>query len=90
MSGQVTVETLLAELSALTNLSPGDWRDFLDCTPSQQLLIAQGYRDMVWTKSPSTFAKVLEVLGVIGTIAGVVSGVSGAVTGVIALKAALT
>jgi hypothetical protein len=87
--GPLDINDLTAQLALLTTMTDGEWRDFFACTPEQQMLIAQGYRDMDWAKSPPTLARVLEILAVIGTIAGVVSGVAGAATALAALKAVL-
>lgn len=78
-------EDYFGELATLTKMSPGEWADFVACTPEQQALIAQGYRDADWTQSPDTFAKVLAILEIVGTIAGVVGGVAGAAGAVKAL-----
>ncbi len=75
----VTLDDLFAQLATLTSMNPDEWRDFVACTPAQQALIVQGYRDQDWVKSPDVLAKVLAVLGVIGTIAGTAAGVASAI-----------
>ena len=70
----------------LTSLSPDEIQDFLECSPEQQVAIAESYRNADWVKSPDTFGRVLAVLEIIGTIAGVVAGVAGAATAINALK----
>ena len=75
------------ELVSLTGMTTQEIDDFLTCSPEQQVVIAQSYRDLDWVQNPDTFGKVLAVLEIIGTIAGVVAGVAGAVTAVSALRA---
>ena len=82
----ISPEEYLAKLATVTGLSAQQWSDFLSCTPEQQALIAQGYKDQNWVKDPDTFGQVMAILGVIGTIAGVVTGVAGAVSAIQALK----
>ena len=82
----MTLDDACVALSTKTHLSPGDWADFLQCSPAQQALIAKTYRDQSWTQSADTLGEVLAILAVIGTVAGVVSGVAGAAGAIAALK----
>jgi hypothetical protein len=62
----------LEELVKLTGIGQPELRDFLKCTKEQQEQIVQNYKDMDWTKSPNTFAKVLEVIDDIASVAAAV------------------
>lgn len=86
VAAPLTADQYLAQLSTLTGMSVQDWTDFLSCTPDEQMLIVQGYKDQNWVKARSTFADVLTILGILGTIAGIISGVAGAASAVAALK----
>lgn len=77
-----SIDDLFAELATLTQMNADEWRDFVQCTEAQQLLIVQGYQDQSWVKSPDVLAKVLEAIVVIGTIAGAATGVAGAVAAI--------
>jgi hypothetical protein len=70
------------ELEGLTGYAASDWADFLSCTPEQQRVIVQSFRDADWAKNADTLGKVLAVLTIAATIAGAISGVAGAVSAV--------
>lgn len=76
----MTLDELTATLATKTSLSPGEWADFLSCTPDQQAAIAAAYRDQSWVKAPDTFAEVLAILMVAAQVAGAVAGIGSAAT----------
>lgn len=89
MPAQVSADELFAELSALTLMDEGEWRDFCSLPPAGQAIAAQIYRDASWTKSESVLPRVLAILETLGQIAGAITGIAGAVGAVIAIKNAL-
>lgn len=82
-------EALVSELVTLTNVTPARWFDFMACPPDVQELEVKTLGDLDWTQRPDTFARVLAILEIVGTIAGVVGGIAGAAGAVIALKSIL-
>lgn len=86
MPAALTPDEIFAELAGVTTLTASEWQDVLACTPEQQALILQGYRDQDWVQSPDKLAKVLAILAIVGTIAGVVTGVASAAAALRALK----
>ena len=83
----MTFDECCATLATKTGMTRDEWADFLSLDPAAQCAAAKAYKDQDWTKSGDTFAAVLAVLTVAGTIVGDVSGVAGAVSAVAALKA---
>lgn len=86
MPTAVTVDDYLVLLAGLTTLSVREWSDFLSLAPEDQALAAEAYRACSWVQTPDTFAEVLRILQIVGTIAGVVGGLAGAGGAVVALK----
>lgn len=86
MPSPMTSEEYLAELTLLTGMTTNEWNDFLVCTPDEQAVIAEGYRDMDWRKNADTFGKVLAILTIVGNIAGSIAGIAGAASAIAALK----
>ena len=76
----------LAQLTMLTGMTGQQWQDFLSCTPEQQMLIVQNYKDMDWVKNTSTLATVIAILGTLVSVASGVAGVAGCVSAIAALK----
>ena len=70
----------LAEFTRLTDGSLGDARDFLSLTPEQQQQAIWNYRHMSWAQDPDRLGAILQILGVIGTVAADLTGVGGAIS----------
>jgi hypothetical protein len=71
-----------AEIATISGMSSQEWQDVLTEDPADQAILVAGWMTlgrMSWAAQPDKFARVIELLEVIGTIAGVVGGVAGAI-----------
>ena len=68
-----------AEFTRVTEGNLGDASDFFALTPDEQQQALWNYRHMNWAKSPNTWATLLTIAGILGTVAVDASGVEGAV-----------
>jgi hypothetical protein len=87
MPAALTADELIAKAAVLTGLTPTELKDFISCTPAQQLVIVQGYADMDWTKQPDVLGAVITIFTALAGIVGVVGNVATAAN---ALKTLVT
>jgi hypothetical protein len=83
-------EEAIALIVAVTPLSAADMEGFLACTPEEQAVLVQAYRDAGTMPDPSAWDRVVAVLSQCAELAGLVLPILGVVSGVFALKGQVT
>jgi hypothetical protein len=72
--------------AATTGQDRQDVADFFACTPYQQAVQVDAYRDQAWSKDPDAVGTVLRIGAVMLAIAGDVSGIAEGVAALQALR----
>jgi len=87
---QITFDEAKAEIMSFTKLSAQDIEDLADPTLTQEdrELVIKVYRDAGKAAEPSTWDKIMQVLGLVVQIAGVIAPIAGAVNAVIGVVTA--